>query len=140
MVDTTTQTPRDDYVTENNDSKNGDEDQDTTAYTEEHKEDIEGGESTKDSGIHQDEDGYDESYADEDFEDDEVHSDDENEGIHAKISQLFNMGINKRYPESRGFLLGTPVSWITQPKVGLGTSCSTDPHQLAYVVVVTLPL
>ena len=126
MVDTTTQTPRDDDVTENNDSKNDDEDQVTTAYTEEHKEDIEGGESTKDSGIHQDEDGYDESYADEDFEDDEVHSDDENEGIHAKVSQLFNM---KRYPESRGFILGT----------GLGTICRTHPHQLAFVVV-TLPL
>jgi hypothetical protein len=77
MVDTTTQTPRDDDVTEKNDSRGIDDQQDTTEYTEEHKEDIEGGESTKDSGIHQDEDGYDESYADEDFEEDEPQSDGE---------------------------------------------------------------
>jgi hypothetical protein len=66
MVDTTTQTPRDDDVTENNGSKDVDEHQDTTEYTEGHKEDIEGGESTKDSGIHQDEDGYDEDFEEED--------------------------------------------------------------------------
>ena len=76
-MDTTTQTPRDDDVTENNDSRDIDDHHDTTEYTEKHKEDIEGGESTKDSGIHQDEDGYDESYADEEFEEDEPQSDDE---------------------------------------------------------------
>lgn len=90
MVDTTTQTPRDDDVTEENDSKGVDQQQDTTEYTEEHKEDIEGGESTKDSGIHQDEDGYDESYADEEFEDEEAQDDeDEEEGIHVKISTRY---------------------------------------------------
>ena len=91
MVDTTTQTPRDDDVTEVNDSKGVDEQQDTTEYTEEQKEDIEGGESTKDSGIHQDEDGYDDSYADEEFEDDEAQDDedDEEEGIHMKFSTRY---------------------------------------------------
>ena len=75
MVDTTTQTPRNDDVTENNDSRDTGEEVDTTGYTEEHKEDIDGAESTKDSGIHQDEDGYDASYADEEFEEDEGQSD-----------------------------------------------------------------
>ena len=89
-MDTTTQTPRDDDVTENNDSTDIDDHHDTTEYTEEHKEDIEGGESTKDSGIHQDEDGYDESYADEEFEEDEPQSDDEKSmDIFVRVLRLF---------------------------------------------------
>lgn len=79
MVDTTTQTPRHDDVTEfaADDSRDIEGENDTTEDKEEHKEDIEGGESTKDSGIHQ-EDAYEESYADEDFEEDEdAQSDDE---------------------------------------------------------------
>ncbi|XP_046865064.1 glutamate-rich protein 3-like isoform X2 [Xenia sp. Carnegie-2017] len=70
MVDTTTQTPRDNEVVESK----GNED-DELKNVEEAKEVVEPAESTKDSGIIQDEHAYDESYDDDDFEEEDFDDD-----------------------------------------------------------------
>lgn len=70
MVDTTTQTPRDNEVVESK----GNED-DELKNVEEAKEVVEPAESTKDSGIIQDEHEYDESYDDDDFEEEDFDDD-----------------------------------------------------------------
>ena len=84
MVDTTTQTPHNnDDVTEDarTGSRGTEGEMDTSVDKEDNEEgDIGGGESTKDSGIHQEE-GYEESYADEDFEEDDDGQSDHEKGL-----------------------------------------------------------